>query len=78
MNEPLKEGGRTAGTGGHNRLRQVLVASELALAPVVLSGAGLMIESMTRLLGVDPTPTRNHLDPAEAHGTVPGRYPQNG
>ena len=54
VNEPLKEGGRTAGTGGHNRLRQVLVASEVALALVVLSGAGLMIKSMTRLLGVDP------------------------
>lgn len=54
VNEPLKEGGRTPATGGHNRLRQVLVASEVALALVVLSGAGLMIKSMTRLLGVDP------------------------
>ena len=54
VNEPLKEGGRTPGTGGHNRLRQVLVASEVALALVVLSGAGLMIKSMTRLLGVEP------------------------
>jgi putative ABC transport system permease protein len=32
----------------------VLVASEVALALVVLSGAGLMIKSMTLLLGVDP------------------------
>ena len=54
VNEPLKEGGRGSTAGGHNRLRQVLVASEVALALVVLSGAGLMIESMTRLLGVDP------------------------
>jgi putative ABC transport system permease protein len=54
VNEPLKEGGRTPGTGSHNRLRQVLVASEVALALVVLSGAGLLIKSMTRLLGVDP------------------------
>ncbi len=54
LNDPLKEGGRTPGTGAHNRLRQVLVASEVALALVVLSGAGLMIKSMTRLLGVDP------------------------
>jgi putative ABC transport system permease protein len=54
LNDPLKEGGRTPGTGGHNRLRQVLVASEVALALVVLSGAGLMIKSMARLLGVDP------------------------
>jgi putative ABC transport system permease protein len=52
--EPLKESGRgsTAGTGG--RLRNVLVASEVALALVVLCGAGLMIESMARLLRVEP------------------------
>ncbi len=54
LNDPLKEGGRTPGSGAHNRLRQILVASEVALALAVLSGAGLMIKSMTRLLGVDP------------------------
>ena len=54
VNEPLKEGGRTGSTGGRNRLRHVLVASEVALALVLLSGAGLMIKSMWRLLGVDP------------------------
>ncbi|HUE01510.1 MAG TPA: ABC transporter permease [Bryobacteraceae bacterium] len=54
INEPLKEGGRSGATGGRNRLRHVLVASEVALAMVVLSGAGLMIKSMTRLLSVDP------------------------
>ncbi len=54
VNEPLKEGGResTAGRGG--RLRHVLVACEMALALVVLSGTGLMIKSATQLLGVDP------------------------
>ena len=53
INSPLQEGGRNTG-GGRNRLRHILVASEVALAMVVLSGAGLMIKSMTRLLGVDP------------------------
>jgi putative ABC transport system permease protein len=54
VNNPLKEGGRdsTEGTGG--RLRNALVASEVALALVVLSGAGLMIKSAAQLLGVDP------------------------
>jgi putative ABC transport system permease protein len=54
VNEPLKEGGRSAGTSGRSHLRHVLVASEVALALVVLCGAGLMIKSMAQLLGVDP------------------------
>ncbi|HXA52373.1 MAG TPA: ABC transporter permease, partial [Candidatus Acidoferrum sp.] len=54
VNEPLKQGGRTSGAGGSSRLRQALVAVEVALAVVVLAGAGLMIKSMARLLGVDP------------------------
>jgi len=54
VSEPLKEGGRGSTAGRGSRLRHVLVASEVALALVVLSGAGLMIESMSRLLGVDP------------------------
>jgi len=53
VNEPLKEGGRSVSSGG-NRVRHALVASEVALALVVLSGAGLMIKSMARLVGVDP------------------------
>jgi putative ABC transport system permease protein len=55
LNEPLKEGaGRGATPSGRNRLRQALVASEVALALVVLACAGLMVESMVRLLRVDP------------------------
>jgi putative ABC transport system permease protein len=54
VSEPLKEGSRGSTAGRSNRLRHALVASEVALALVVLSGAGLMIESMSRLLGVDP------------------------
>ncbi len=53
VNDPLKEGGRNTPSAGRNRLRHVLVASEVALAMVVLAGAGLMIKSMSRLLGVD-------------------------
>jgi putative ABC transport system permease protein len=54
LNDPLKEGGRGVTSGGHTKLRQILVASEVALALIVLSGTGLMIKSMTRLLRVDP------------------------
>ena len=52
--EPLKESGRGSTPAGKSRLRHALVASEMALTLVVLAGAGLMIASMARLLGVDP------------------------
>ena len=54
VSEPLKEGGRGSTAGRGSRLRHALVASEVALALVVLAGAGLMIQSMPRLFGVDP------------------------
>jgi putative ABC transport system permease protein len=54
LNEPLKENARGSTQGGKNRLRYALVASEVALTLVVLAGAGLMITSVARLLGVDP------------------------
>jgi putative ABC transport system permease protein len=54
VNESLQEGLRgTSRAGGHS-LRQALVVIEVALALVVLTGAGLMIESMARLLNVAP------------------------
>ena len=54
VNEPLKEASRGSTEGGGSRLRNALVASEVALALVLLCGAGLMIKSIARLLGVDP------------------------
>jgi predicted permease len=54
VNETLQEGSRGATAGGGARLRQSLVVLEVALALVVLTGAGLMIQSMARLLNVTP------------------------
>jgi putative ABC transport system permease protein len=54
LNDVVKQGSRGSGSGRGNRLRYILVASEVALAVIVLAGAGLMIESMARLLGVRP------------------------
>lgn len=50
----LKEGGRSA-TAGPNRLRwrQALVATEVALAVVLVVGAGLMIRSVSNLFAID-------------------------
>lgn len=53
VSEVLQEGSRSS-TGGGVRLRQVLVVLEVAMALIVLTGAGLMIQSMARLLNVTP------------------------
>jgi putative ABC transport system permease protein len=60
LSESLKEGsGKTTEGKSQHRLRGALVVSEVAIAMVLLVGAGLMIKSLYRLqqvnLGFDPT-----------------------
>ena len=49
----LKEGGRQATSGSRHRSNRILAVSEVALAFVLLVGAGLMINSVLRLQQVD-------------------------
>jgi predicted permease len=60
LNSALKEGSRGA-TAGRNRLRQTIVIAEVALASVVLIGAGLLVSSFVRLLAVKPGFNPQHL-----------------
>jgi predicted permease len=50
LNETLKEGGRTTSGTTRHRLRSAFVVSQIALAVVLLVGAGLMMKSLFRLL----------------------------
>ncbi|MFY9608912.1 MAG: ABC transporter permease [Blastocatellia bacterium] len=50
----LKEGVTVSASAGRKRTRRVLVVSEVALALMLLIGAGLMIKSFSRLLNLDP------------------------
>lgn len=52
LSETLKEGSR--GVSGRGRAQGVLVAVEMALALVLLIGAGLMIRSLSALWNIDP------------------------
>src|SRR5207249_2111724 len=55
----IKEGART--TQAHGRSRSALVVTEVALAIIMLVGAGLMIRSFARLMRVDPGFNPDHL-----------------
>ena len=55
LSDTLKEGGRAvSGSLARNRMRAVLVAGEIAVALMLLIGAGLLIQSFFRLEHVAP------------------------
>ena len=77
LTEALKEGGRgSTSSRRHNRLRNVLVVAEVALALVLLTGAGLLLKSFVRLENVNPGFNSKNILTAEI--SLPAqRYPDN-
>lgn len=80
VSESLKSGGRTTATREAHWLRQIMIAGEMALALVLLIGAGLMIGAFWRLQKVDSgiqtrnvltlriaLPDRVYREPAQVH-----------
>jgi predicted permease len=54
LNETLKEGTQRAAGGARNQLSHAFTVAEMALALVLLIGAGLLVQSTMRLQRVDP------------------------
>jgi predicted permease len=60
LREALKQGGRGAG-GARHRTQSVFVVAEMALALVLLIGAGLTIRSLSKLWSVNPGFDPHHV-----------------
>ena len=73
LNETLKEGSLSASTGiSAGYTRNSLVVAEVALATVLLVGAGLMLQSFAKLLATDRGFRAEHVVTAELDFSVSG------
>lgn len=61
LREALNEGARGSSSGQHRSLRHTLVVLEVALALLLLTGAGLLLRSFARLSEVNPGVQPEHL-----------------
>lgn len=53
VREHLQEGGREGGSGGSRRTRSVLIGAEMALAFMLLAGAGVLVRTLWSMQQVD-------------------------
>ena len=78
LTEALKEGGRGSTSGARrNQVRNSLVVAEIALALVLLVGAGLLLKSYARVQNSDPGFDRHNILTAEMD-LPETKYPQRG
>jgi len=68
--EALAQGGRAGSSGLSRRFRNILVVSEVALAVILLAGAGLMIRSLASMLSINPGFRSDHI--LTLHVPLPG------
>ncbi len=73
VSEALKEGGRGSSAGG-SRLRNAFAVSEVALALVLLVGAGLVMKSFWRLQQVNPGFAADHVLAMEMELPTDSKY----
>ena len=77
LNEALKEEGRSASAGAaRGRLHNLLLVGEVAVALVLLVGAGVMLQSFVRMQQIDPGVQSTGVVKFEVDGEVAARkYP---
>lgn len=76
LSDHLRGGQRGGASRHHHRLRGALVTSEVALALMLLIGAGLLVQSFRRLRSVDPGWTASNV--LRVQFQLPrSRYPQD-
>jgi predicted permease len=76
LQDAMKQGALRSGVGGHRILRQSFVVTEIALAFVLMVGAGLMLRSFERLLSVNPGFEPEHVLTMHIF-TSPEKYKDN-
>lgn len=76
LNHALSEGGRTSSSGATAKLRSTLAVAQIAIAFVLVVGAGLLIKSMWNLTRVDPGFRHENLVRLSVSLPV-SRYPNN-
>jgi macrolide transport system ATP-binding/permease protein len=76
VQDALKDGSRSSHSGSWRRFASVLVIGEVALAMVLLTGSGLMVKSLYRLLNVDPGFDQRNLLGLGV-GLTQSRYPHD-